>query len=405
MKRRVAALFLVAFTCVPLAGALANDLPEILAGPNNRVPDCVTPGRLMAYLQARNPDLDERFSGIASAYMFHGERLGLRWDYAFFQMIIETGSLTFRRGHRAGDVKPKQNNFAGLGATGRGEPGESFKDIDTGVRAHLEHVLLYAGHPVKEPVAERTRKVMEWGVLTDWHKSMKHPITYADLASKWAPGVRSYAQMLSSVAERFHEQHCNEPDPQPQLVQAVRANLKAAVAKVISPKSDAPPLAANADKPSGAQLARAAIEQGKAEGNEQRSALGAPGPQRPESEATEPAKAAATAPTPRMPTPDKPPAVQTASIGAGAKALALPPPAPGQKCRVWTASYGGQKALIIRSVTNDITNYTVLDVNEGSEAREAAAFIAAYAKDGTITGEFPNQGQALEKAFELCPEG
>jgi hypothetical protein len=81
------------------------------------------------------------------------------------------------------------------------------------------------------------------------------------------------------------------------------------------------------------------------------------------------------------------------------------PPAPGQKCRVWTASYGGQKAMIIRSVTGEVVNYTVLDVNEGSETREADAFISAYAKDGKIAGEFGSQAQALDKAFKLCPEG
>ena len=96
-----------------------------------------------------------------------------------------------------------------------------------------------------------------------------------------------------------------------------------------------------------------------------------------------------------------------ASAAGAAKPLveAAPPPAAGQKCRVWTASYGGQKALIIRSVIDKVVNYTVLDVNEGAEKREADAFISAYAKDGAIAGEFGSQTQALDKAFELCPEG
>lgn len=53
--------------------------------------------------------------------MRRGEDLGLRWDYAFFQMAIETNYLSFRReGGRRSDVRPSQNNFAGLGATGNG---------------------------------------------------------------------------------------------------------------------------------------------------------------------------------------------------------------------------------------------------------------------------------------------
>ena len=105
--------------------------------------------------------------------------------------------------------------------------------------------------------------------------------------------------------------------------------------------------------------------------------------------------------TPKTTAGDKPP-YQTASAAGAAK---LAPPATGQKCRVWTASYGGQKALIIKSVVDKVVNYTVLDVNEGAEKREADAFISAYAKDGAVAGEYGNQSQALDKAFELCPEG
>ena len=44
-------------------------------------------------------------------------------------------------------------------------------------------------------------------------------------------------------------------------------------------------------------------------------------------------------------------------------------------------------------------------MNEGSEKREAEAYIAAYAKGGEAVGEFSNPSQALDKAFELCPDG
>ncbi len=81
------------------------------------------------------------------------------------------------------------------------------------------------------------------------------------------------------------------------------------------------------------------------------------------------------------------------------------PPAANQRCRVWTASYGGQKAMIIQSVIDQVVNFTVLDVNEGSATREAEAFISAYAKNGKIAGMYGSQALALDKAFELCPEG
>ena len=61
--------------------------------------------------------------------------------------------------------------------------------------------------------------------------------------------------------------------------------------------------------------------------------------------------------------------------------------------------------MIVKSTIDQVANFTVLDVNEGQEAREAEAFIAAYAKGGAVAGEFATQDKALEKAFELCPEG
>jgi hypothetical protein len=441
MPRRVGAFFLFAVLAAPLPLAAA-DLPAIKTTRSNAVPACVTPGRLLAFLESRNPQLDPRFHAIAADYMRLGETLGVRWDYAFYQMLLETGSLSFRDGNRSGDVKPAQNNFAGLGATGRGAHGESFKDIATGVRAHLEHLLLYAGEQVDNPVAERTRKVQEWGVLTDWHKGFARPVTFGDLAAKWAPGTRSYRRMIEGIAERF-EEFCARPDPRPELVQEARkdkrANERASEVKAAEAKLE---------RSAGAELALRAIDTGKAQSDEKRSALGLqPAASTAATSASVPFrvlnqpgadagkdgaatagaaaddggggkldrndKAIVAAGVAKLPgqvgkadkvnAADK--SLQTASTAAAAKALAAPAPGAAQKCRVWTASYGGQKAMIIKSQVDKVVNYTVLDVNEGAEAREAEAFISAYAKNGAIAGQFGSQAQALEKAFELCPEG
>src|SRR5262245_39332794 len=209
--RRVGAYFLVAFLSVPFQFAAAADMPAIKAGGKNVVPECVTPGRLIEYLKSRNPELNPRFESVPTEYMRIGEQLGVRWDYAVYQMILETGALSYRRGNRSGDVKPTQNNFAGLGATGGGEPGESFKDVATGVRAHLVHLLLYAGEKLTSPTADRTRKVQEWGVLTNWLARFDRPVTFGDLAAKWAPGSGGYARMLEAIADRFAT-FCARPD-------------------------------------------------------------------------------------------------------------------------------------------------------------------------------------------------
>lgn len=73
----------------------------------------------MAFLKMRNGQLSSRYRDIAKWYRRHGEAWRVRWDYAFFQMALETNFLTYRRANGdRGDVHPRQNNFAGIGATG-----------------------------------------------------------------------------------------------------------------------------------------------------------------------------------------------------------------------------------------------------------------------------------------------
>lgn len=423
MRSALCGLAVAASTVLSLP-ALAAELPPIKSTASNKAMSCATPGRLMAFLQSRNARLDARFDSIATEYMRHGEDLGVRWDTAFFQMLVETGNLTF-----TGDVKPSQNNFAGLGATGKGASGEIFDSVSKGVRAHLEHVLMYAGERIESPVAERTRKVQEWGVLTSWQKSIKGPVTYAQLARKWAPGDRRYASEIAAVAEKFAETACKDADPRPELVAEARKGLAVAIdtSRAITPQTPA------AGGASGADIAKKSVAAAVAAGDTSRLGLGAAGAM---AEAGKTASAAAAAPTGNQPTyrilnapkdepagsadtatpvtPTADPArIETAALAANpgaAKSAAKPAPtkgattAPGA-CKVWTASYGGQKAVIIKAIAGNVTNYTVLDVNDGREKREAEAYIAAYAKGGETVAEFKSQNQALDKAFALCPEG
>jgi len=398
MSNRSAASLFVA-VLLSAGAADAATLPAIKTSADNEVPACATPGRLNAFIKARNGALDPRFENVAVAYMRYGEELGIRWDYAFFQMLLETGNLSYKRGNgRPGDVRSAQNNFAGLGATGNGASGESFPDIATGVKAHLQHVLMYSGERIAEPVADRTRKVQEWGVLTSWQKSFKGPITFSDLGKKWAPGDGAYARNIETIAMRFYDEYCERPDPAPQLVQEARSEQQ---------RANRTP----GDRVSGVELAKRAIERAKAEGDNTRSSLGAANLAKDGAVVKGGAEAQASrggeTQGPNSATGDRSP-LQTASAGTAARHTGAAKNAPQRsagKCRVFTASYGGQKSLIIKAQSEQFINYTVLDVNEGSEAREIEAYIAAYAKGGQKVAEFSDQTQALDKAFELCPEG
>lgn len=57
----------------------------------------------------------------------------------FCQAMKETGFLRF-----GGDVSITQYNFAGLGATGGGVPGQSFSNVRHGIRSQVQHLKAYA---------------------------------------------------------------------------------------------------------------------------------------------------------------------------------------------------------------------------------------------------------------------
>jgi len=466
MKSLLGASLSIALAAIFATAAGAGELPQVKLSAANKVPECVTPGRLTAYLKARNPRLDPRFENLAALYQKHGEALGIRWDIAFFQMILETGALRF-----TGDVRADQNNFAGLGASGGGAHGERFADISSGVKAHLQHLLMYAGEHIDDPVAERTRKVQEWGVLTDWQKSVEGPMTYTLVAKQWAPTSRNYVRDVSTITNGFYSSYCNGADtgPEQQIVKREKPNAKAKtteVTAVATPESDDAVAADVPEKPTakatGAAIAERNIESERKEGgtlkglgagmlasvegsktaqSQQRdgqastedappvtllnakdagdSAPPAGGAAAVESKpattksadsgktdsktkAKQDAKAAAKADTAS----GKSTNVQTASISSAATQLKVPTPTKDGKCKVWTASYGGQRAVIIKANANGgAVNYTVLDVTDANEKREVDAYIAAYAKGGEKIGSFPSQTKALTRAFELCPEG
>ena len=64
---------------------------------------------------------------------------GVRPEVAFAQTMKETGFLQY-----GGDASIEQFNFAGLGTTGNSVPGNSYPDVQTGIRAQIQHLKAYA---------------------------------------------------------------------------------------------------------------------------------------------------------------------------------------------------------------------------------------------------------------------
>ena len=103
-----------------------------------------------------------------------------------------------------GTVKEEQNNFAGIGTTGNGVPGDSFASISAGVLGQIQHLASYAGTdiPIDELVAPRTKEVKNFilGKSTTWE----------GLAGSWATD-EDYFEKLQYHHHRIFEPREQDP--------------------------------------------------------------------------------------------------------------------------------------------------------------------------------------------------
>jgi len=154
----------------------------------------VSSGDLKTILKQKNPSVS---TDIVDMYLAIGAEYGVKGDIAFCQAAKETGWWKF-----GGLVESYQNNYCGLGATGRpasgdedlngadpskvwykeGVHGAIFDSPETGVEAHIQHLYAYA---CDDPLPEGK-------VLVDPRfnlVSRGSAVTWSDLDGKWAvPG-------------------------------------------------------------------------------------------------------------------------------------------------------------------------------------------------------------------------
>lgn len=116
---------------------------------------------------------------------------GVRGEVVFEQAMLETGWLQFQ-----GVCEPSQFNFAGLGATGGDEPGNSFPDVRTGIRAQVQHLKAYASSEElnQECVDERFSLVTrECAPYVEWLGIQENPYGMG-----WAAG-KDYGEKLRNL--------------------------------------------------------------------------------------------------------------------------------------------------------------------------------------------------------------
>lgn len=154
----------------------------------------LSPELMMRFVKDINQDAPD----VAKHYLNIGETYGIRGDIAFAQAIHETDYFRF-----TGVVKPDQNNYAGIGATGPDNPGASFTSPEQGVRAHIQHLYAYASTnslPKGEKLVDPRFDLVTRGSAPTW----------TSLNGKWAVPGDSYGQMILDIYKRILDLSINE---------------------------------------------------------------------------------------------------------------------------------------------------------------------------------------------------
>ncbi|MFZ3085074.1 MAG: glucosaminidase domain-containing protein, partial [Candidatus Hydromicrobium sp.] len=132
---------------------------------------------------------------IAPIYIKYGKLFNIRADIAWAMMCHETGFLEF-----TGDVKPNQNNFVGIGATGGGVPGDSFATEKLGIIAHYAHLAWYY-YPTH--INEYCSKQYDPRHFGDTHTRYTGDTTLGFLNGRWAPS-NIYTDKILLFANRIY---------------------------------------------------------------------------------------------------------------------------------------------------------------------------------------------------------
>ena len=169
-----------------IINAIEEKTKPVKTEPDPLYPPVMMMGRAEATLaQAKqwaiNRGAHERFIEIADTYWKYGEITGLRPDIMYAQAAKETAY-----GKYTGQVKPEQNNWAGIKKYGLNgdapEDHEDFPTPDDGVRGHFNHMGAYVGN---EPVGEPHGRYNSVVKLT-WAGTVE---TLQQLGGKWCPDI------------------------------------------------------------------------------------------------------------------------------------------------------------------------------------------------------------------------
>lgn len=146
--------------------------------------------QLQIFLRDNNQDALVKFPDIPKLYREEAAIEGVNHDIAFCQMCLETSFLRF-----GDDIKPQQNNFAGLGTIGGGSETASFPSARIGVRAHIQHLKAYASlEPLSQEVVDPRFRFVTRGIA---------PLV-TDLSGRWEADL-DYGDKIVALVKRLYE--------------------------------------------------------------------------------------------------------------------------------------------------------------------------------------------------------
>ncbi len=146
--------------------------------------------QLQLFLKNNNENSLVQFPDLPKLYREEASVEGINYDIAFGQMCVETGFLRF-----GGDIKPAQNNFAGLGTIGGSSDAASFESARIGVRAHIQHLKAYASlEPLVNEVVDPRFRFVTRGIapLID------------QLSGRWSADL-DYGAKITAMVKRLYE--------------------------------------------------------------------------------------------------------------------------------------------------------------------------------------------------------
>jgi hypothetical protein len=146
--------------------------------------------QLQLFLRNNNESAIVQFPDLPKLYREEATIEGVNYDIAFCQMCVETGFLRFGE-----DIKPQQNNFAGLGSIGGGAETASFESARIGVRAHIQHLKAYASlEPLVQEVVDPRFRFVTRGIAPSINQ----------LSGRWSADL-DYGNKIMAMLKRLYE--------------------------------------------------------------------------------------------------------------------------------------------------------------------------------------------------------